>query len=171
MKRKTSIREKIEKARLVTTHKSRKSFVSGGIITDFIDIDYYFDSSAQRFYASLVFGEKAMGPPGHAHGGAIAAVLDEALGAAAWMNGLYSVTARLQIDYLAAVPIGLPVFVEAWIDTADGKKVTLAGCLQDEAGRIFCKTRSLFIEQGREKFQKMGDMPDDLFIFDASHEP
>ena len=28
-----------------------------------------------------------MGPPGHVHGGAMAAALDEAMGAVCWMNG------------------------------------------------------------------------------------
>ncbi len=167
MNYKISIRDKIKEARLVTTHKSLQSFVSGGIIDDFISIEYYFNQALRRFYATLVFGRKAMGPPGHAHGGAIAAVLDEALGAAAWMNGLYSVTARLQIDYIAAVPIGQTVFIEAWVDEEDGKKLTLNGCLMDEQQKLFCKTRSLFIEQGKEKFRAMGDMPDDLFVYDS----
>ena len=167
MKEEKSILQKIAAAERITTHKSRHSFVSSNINDDFIKTEYYFDKSIHHFYATVIFGKKAMGPPGHVHGGAIAAVLDEALGAAAWMNGLYSMTARLQIDYMAALPIDTPVFVEAWVEKQEGKKVTLNGCLKNTDGKVFSKTSSLFIKQNREKFEQMGDMPDDLFIFDS----
>ena len=44
-------------------------------------------------------GPPIEGPPGHAHGGSMAAVLDEAMGAAAWMEGHLVVAVRLATSF------------------------------------------------------------------------
>ena len=45
------------------------------------------------------FGPGCEGPPGHAHGGSQAAVLDEAMGAVAWINSHSCVAGGFQIKY------------------------------------------------------------------------
>jgi hypothetical protein len=47
----------------------------------------YFRNQDQDLVARVWFGPVTEGPPGHAHGGSIAAVLDEVLGLAAWAAG------------------------------------------------------------------------------------
>ena len=47
---------------------------------------HYFRTGPDRsLRAKVLFGPGTQGPPGHAHGGSMAAVLDEAMGGAAWM--------------------------------------------------------------------------------------
>jgi acyl-coenzyme A thioesterase PaaI-like protein len=161
------IKEKIKTAHKVTVHKTLKSFVSGGLINDFIEIEYFFDKHTKSLYSRLVFGKIAQGPPNHAHGGATAAVLDEVMGAAAWMNKLHSVTAQLKIDYIKAIPLNKEVFIEACIDKVEGKKVTIKGSLFDESGIVYAETESLFVDKGKDTFQQMGAMPEDIFTFDV----
>jgi acyl-coenzyme A thioesterase PaaI-like protein len=164
-----TFKEKIKSAKPVTTHKSLSSFVSGGLIDDFIDIKYFFDETSGSFYATVVFGEIAKGPPRHAHGGATAAVLDEVMGATAWMNRLHSMTAQLKINYLKAIPLNKEVYIETRIEKVAGKKVTIKGRIFNENETIFVETESLFIKQGKEKFQKMGQMPDELFTYGVAY--
>jgi acyl-coenzyme A thioesterase PaaI-like protein len=53
------------------------------------------------------------GPPGNAHGGVIAAALDEAMSLAIHAEGTYALTGRLEIDLRAPAPVGRFVQVEA----------------------------------------------------------
>lgn len=160
-----TISEKIKNYRPVTVHESEKSFVSGGIIEDFIQAKYFFDESNGFLYATVNFGKLAKGPPEHVHGGAIAAVLDEAMGANAWMNNLHSMTAQLKINYLKAVRLNRTFFIETWISGVSGKKVIIKGKMIDEHEIVYAETESLFIKQGKEKFHAMGNMPDELFKY------
>lgn len=164
-----TFKQKIKSAKPVTVHTSTSSFVSGGLINDFINIKYFFDESNGCVYAMVTFGEIAKGPPNHAHGGAIAAVLDEVMGATAWMNRLHSMTAQLKINYLKAIPLKKEVYIETRIEKVIGKKVTINGHIFDENETVFVKTESLFIKQGKEKFKKMGDMPDELFTYGVEY--
>jgi acyl-coenzyme A thioesterase PaaI-like protein len=164
-----TFKQKIKSAKPVIVHGSTASFVSGGLINDFIDIKYFFDEDSGCFYASVTFGEIAKGPPMHAHGGATAAVLDEVMGATAWMNRLHSMTAQLKINYLKAIPLNKEVYIETRIEKVAGKKVTIKGRIFDEDETNFVETESLFIKQGKEKFQKMGAMPDELFTYGVAY--
>lgn len=91
------------------------------------------------------FGRGAAGPPGHAHGGSIAAVLDEAMGRAAWMQGHAVVAARLTVDFRAMLPLETVVQFEAFVDVVDGRKVHTRAVLTDAAGKIIAAGNGLFI--------------------------
>jgi uncharacterized protein (TIGR00369 family) len=69
------------------------------------------------------------GHPGMAHGGVIAALLDEAIGRAltAGSPGRFMVTARLEVQYLRPIPIGSQVAVRARI-LEDHGFLALAEC-------------------------------------------
>ncbi len=56
------------------------------------------------------------GAPGYAHGGVMAAALDEAMALALHAEGLDVRTRRLEVDFRAPTPVGAFVDVEARID-------------------------------------------------------
>ncbi len=53
---------------------------------DRVRLAYFRIPGEPVLYAKAWFGKNTMGPPGHVHGGAMAATLDEAMGAVCWMN-------------------------------------------------------------------------------------
>ncbi|MBW2476490.1 MAG: PaaI family thioesterase, partial [Deltaproteobacteria bacterium] len=61
-------------------------FVSGDQTGNRFRVRYFRDQD-QALVARVWFGPVTEGPPGHAHGGSIAAVLDEVLGLAAFAAG------------------------------------------------------------------------------------
>jgi acyl-coenzyme A thioesterase PaaI-like protein len=75
-----------------------------------------------RVRSTFRFGESQQGPRNHAHGGAAAAVLDEAMGAAVWRAGHQVLAANLNVDFRQPVPLGIEVVVEAWVDKVKGRK-------------------------------------------------
>ena len=61
------------------------SFVEGDPQGDRLRIRMFVRESDCRLLSKVWFGPQAEGPPGHAHGGSQAAILDHTMGVAAWV--------------------------------------------------------------------------------------
>jgi acyl-coenzyme A thioesterase PaaI-like protein len=118
-------------------------------------VRYFLRSGDGRLVGRAWFGPGAQGPPGHAHGGAIAAVLDEAMGAAAWVAGHIAVAARLDTNFQRMVPLGTDATLEAWVEREEGRKIWTAGRLLDGDGEPFAAAGGLFIELSPERFRPL----------------
>ena len=95
-------------------------------------------------YAKAWFGRETQGPPGHVHGGAMAAVLDEAMGGVCWMNGHRTVAARISVSFLEMLKLATETIVESRIERVDGRKVYLRATLLDGEQRV-AESDGLFI--------------------------
>jgi acyl-coenzyme A thioesterase PaaI-like protein len=84
------------------------------------------------------------GPPGYAHGGVIAAALDEAMALLVHAEGQAALTGRLEIDLLAPVPVGAFVDLRAGRVGADGRRLTLESSAAIE-GRDVARARGTFV--------------------------
>lgn len=130
-----------------------RSFVSGDTESDAIRIYYYQRDSDRALCAKLWVGYGAEGPANHAHGGSMAAVLDEAMGFAAWVSGHPVVAASITINFLRSLPLERIVQVEAWVDAVEDTKVSTIGRILDAGdGRRYCEGQGLFIERPIEFF-------------------
>jgi len=118
-------------------------FVSGEPDGNRYRVRYYKDD-AQRLRARIWFGPATEGPPGHAHGGAMAAVLDEVLGLAAWAAGHSIVTGNLNVSFRNLLPLEQVVTVESDVVSAQGRKVLVHGriCLGET---VFAEAECLCI--------------------------
>jgi acyl-coenzyme A thioesterase PaaI-like protein len=85
------------------------------------------ETQRELIYCEFEFTLSEQGPPGHAHGGASAAVLDEAMGAAVWRSGLKVVLANMNLNYHKPVPLSAPLRVEAWLERTEGRKAYALG--------------------------------------------
>ncbi|MDP2055744.1 MAG: PaaI family thioesterase, partial [Acidobacteriota bacterium] len=81
-------------------------------------------------------GRETQGPPGHVHGGAMAAVLDETMGGACWMNGHRTVAAKISVSFLEMVKLETETTVESRIVRVDGRMVFVRAVLFDGARRV-----------------------------------
>ncbi len=113
--------------------KPGRSFVNDTNPNDRLRLAYFRVDGEPGLRAKAWFGPGAEGPPGFAHGGSVAAVLDEALGAAAWLSGHIVVVARLAVDMREMVPLGTDATVKAWVDRVDGRKVYCRAQLRDDS--------------------------------------
>lgn len=110
-----------------------------------VRLTYFRKPGEPTLLAKAWFGSKTMGPPGHVHGGAMAAVLDEAMGAAAWMNHHKCVAATITITFLEMLPIETEGIVEAWIDRVEGRKIHLQAKLKNPSGQTVAEGSGLFV--------------------------
>lgn len=125
-----------------------RSFVSGDPAGDRLRVAYWHDPATGELRARVWFGPGAEGPPGHAHGGSIAAVLDEVMGVCAWQQGRRVVAARLDISFLLPLPLGLDVTAKAQVTAIEGRRVTVHG----QVGH-YAKATGLFIEVRSEMME------------------
>lgn len=101
-------------------------FVSGDPDGDRFRVRY-FRNPAQQLRARIWFGPETEGPPGNAHGGAIAAVLDEVLGLAAWAAGYAIVVGNLNVSFRNLLPLEDVVTVETEVVSVAGRKIMVHG--------------------------------------------
>jgi acyl-coenzyme A thioesterase PaaI-like protein len=97
------------------------------------------------------FGNGADGPPLHAHGGAIAYVMDEAMGAAGWMSDYPVVAARLQFGYFRMTPLEVDLHLEARVLKVTEKRVEIEARLLLPTGEICVVSSGEFAILSRTK--------------------
>lgn len=124
-----------------------------------VAVKFYWDEEKKKVFADAKLGLRAQGPPGHAHGGSIFSILDEAMGGAAWMCGYPVVAAKISIDFIIMVPLEENLAVEGWVDSCEGRKVWTKGELKLSDGRIAAKAEGLFIILKIEKFSAKKPYP------------
>ena len=118
-----------------------------------LKIRYFNHQETQRFCAIVWFGPDTQGPPGHAHGGSIAAVLDEAMGFAAWYHGHRVLAGKLSIDFLRPLPVNTEVWVECEIERVEDKKIIVSGFISAPGDIIYARGDGLFVELSETQFQ------------------
>ncbi|MEI7779405.1 MAG: PaaI family thioesterase [Actinomycetes bacterium] len=98
------------------------------------------------------------GAPGLAHGGLLAAALDESMATLNWLVGAPSVTARLEIDFRRPVPVGTTLHIIASVVAADQHKVfTRAdGHLDSAGGPVAISATGLFVQVPGDHFVRHG---------------
>jgi acyl-coenzyme A thioesterase PaaI-like protein len=85
------------------------------------------------------------GPPGYAHGGVIAAALDEAMALLVFERGTFAMTGRLEIDLVAPVPVGTFVRVSARLEEERERTLELRAEAAGEDGRRLAAARGTFV--------------------------
>jgi acyl-coenzyme A thioesterase PaaI-like protein len=84
------------------------------------------------------------GPPGAVHGGVVALVFDELLGAVNACFGLGAYTGTLTIRYEALTPIGRELAFDSWVDRSEGRKVFTVGTIRAD-GVVTARAEGVFI--------------------------
>ena len=144
-----------------------RSFVSGEPEGDRLRVRYFRRERDNAFVGKVWFGPGSEGPPGHAHGGSIASVLDEAMLGAAFFSGNIGLAVRLVIDFKQMVPIGTVARFEADVDRVDDRKIVARVRLLGSLGEIFADGEGLFIKVGTEKLSKLASIVEKLPGYDS----
>lgn len=129
------------------------TFVTGDPGGDRLRVKYYVRESDGAVVAKVWFGPGTQGPPAHAHGGSVAAVLDEAMGAAVWRAGHAVLAGSLTCRFRNMIPLGTVATLAAWVERVDGRKIQARATLEDAHGTRLSEGEGLYIEVPLEKFQ------------------
>ncbi len=138
--------------------RTAESYVSGESDGRRLLVRYFRPIGAEVLKARVRFGPGSQGPPGHVHGGALAALLDEAMGFSAWIAGHRVVAAHIEVDFLALVPLGAVGTLDARIEGVNGRKVHVRARLDLPDGSVAARSTGLFLELRPEQLERLAGL-------------
>ncbi len=95
--------------------------------------------------SEFTLNEAHQGPPGHAHGGASAAILDEAMGLVVWAAGHKVAAVNLEINYHKPLPLNQPLTLETYIIEIHKRKIFSTGEIKLTDGTIAVSGRGIYV--------------------------
>ncbi|CAB4031559.1 Hypothetical predicted protein [Paramuricea clavata] len=123
-----------------------RMFTNSAELEKLFQYAFFHNAKLQCIKAVVQFGLYTRGPVGLVHGGAIATILDVAMGNCAIYSGYRSITANLNVYYKRPIPLNTTTLVEAKIDKIEGRKVFVSGAIKTVDGcAIYSTATSIFI--------------------------
>jgi acyl-coenzyme A thioesterase PaaI-like protein len=120
-----------------------------------------FSQVGDRVNARVRLSLQHQGAPGFAHGGVLAAALDDTLGTLLLLLRRPAVTAKLEVNYRRPAFVERDYVLEAWTERIDGRKLHLAAELREPDGEVVADATALFLVVELEHFRQSGrDMPE-----------
>jgi len=107
-----------------------------------------------RVEGHVSFGVPYEGPPGHVHGGFLAAAFDEVLGMAQSLTGNPGMTGTLTIRYRKPTPLLKDLVFGARVERVEGRKIITRGTVSSD-GVVTAEAEGIFIAVGHERFMSM----------------
>lgn len=102
------------------------------------------------------YGSAYEGPPGHVHGGMIAAAFDELLGYTQSLTEHPGMTGRLVVHYRQPTPLYTDLDFEGRVLRVEGRKIFTSGTLRSEE-RLLADSEGLFIRVDPGKMQALAE--------------
>ena len=106
----------------------------------------FFVDEQQTIVCRVRLPHRFEGPPGHAHGGIIATLLDEAMSKANRQFGILAMTRQMEVDYLKPVPLATPLLLTGRHIEASGRIHRCEAEITNESGTILANAKAIFIE-------------------------
>ena len=120
-------------------------FACGKNNSEGMHLRFTYDEERDLFVCRFRLGKRYTGPPGHAHGGIIATILDEAMGKVNKLRHVVALTSTITVDYLKPVPLNKPLRVESREVRVRGRYHTNAAEILNQKGEVLAHSKGLFI--------------------------
>ncbi len=117
-----------------------------------LQLKFEINEDGKSYSCEFLLDDCFVGPPGHAHGGIIAAILDEAMGKANKLKNKVALTRRLQVEYLRPVPLGQPLVAEGRVTRMKGRALYNSAELRSAKGDVLARSRGIFLAVDADKF-------------------
>jgi len=105
----------------------------------------FFTDADQNIVCRVRLAARFAGPPGHAHGGIIAALLDEAMSKVNRARGIVAMTRALDVQYLKPVPLGQPLVLTARYTGSAGRRHHIEATLAEASGHALATATAVFV--------------------------
>jgi uncharacterized protein (TIGR00369 family) len=117
-------------------------------------LNFELNESQNGFIARFQLPQRYVGPPGHAHGGIIATILDEAMGKVNKLRHVIALTREMKVEYLRPVPLGKTLIAEGHEKYVRGREHINVAELRTQSGELLARSRGKFIAIDPEKMFK-----------------
>lgn len=120
-------------------------FVCGKNNPDGMKLRFAYDAKRASFVCRFRLTKRYTGPPGHCHGGIIAAILDEAMGKVIKLRHVVALTSQIAVNYRKPVPLNQPLRVESREVKVKGRKHINKAEILNEKGEVLARAEGVFI--------------------------
>lgn len=117
------------------------------------------DDGSIHVTGDVRFGSAYEGPPGHVHGGFIAAAFDELLGATQATTGMRGLTGTLSIRYRNPTPLRAWLKLRGWVDRVEGRKIYTKATLHHD-DTLCAESEGVFIAVDFERIKALAGARD-----------
>ena len=108
-------------------------------------LKFDYDEARSCFVCRFRLDKRYAGPPGHAHGGIIATILDEAMGKVNKLRQVIALTSRITVEYLKPVPLNKLLRVDSREVSVRGRRHVNMAEIVNVKGEVLARSRGLFI--------------------------
>ncbi|MFN3762633.1 MAG: PaaI family thioesterase [Anaerolineae bacterium] len=132
---------------------SRMCFVCGRENPCGLKLKFTEDPENRVVRAEFTLPEVYQGYPGIAHGGIIAAILDEVSGRAVMLHDTHETfmaTLRLTVRYRRPTPVGTPLVAVGWVEQIGGAGAKVAGQIRLPDGTVTAEGEALLVAAPEE---------------------
>jgi uncharacterized protein (TIGR00369 family) len=112
---------------------------------DGMRLKFAYDEELDGFVCRFRLGKRYSGPPGHAHGGIIATILDEAMGKVNKLRHVVALTSQMTVNYLKPVPLHHSLRVESRELSVRGRRHVNVAEILNAKGEVLARGKALFI--------------------------
>jgi acyl-coenzyme A thioesterase PaaI-like protein len=116
-----------------------------------------------EIHCTYTFTARHEGAPGIAHGGAVAALVDDVCGGLLFVVREPAVTRKLEVEYLKPVLVGVTYDLVARVDRREGRKLFISCEGRDADGTLVFRGGGLFLVVDLSHFDKAKESGDTSF--------
>jgi uncharacterized protein (TIGR00369 family) len=120
-------------------------FACGKDNPDGMRLKFAYDEDRARFVCRFRLRKRYSGPPGHAHGGIIATILDEAMGKVNKLRQVVALTSQMTVNYLKPVPLNQSLHVESRELSVRGRRHVNVAEILNSKNEVLARGKALFI--------------------------
>ena len=138
---------------------SRMCFVCGRENPNGLHTQFYENHAEEQIVAHVKIPDSYQGYPGIAHGGIVAAILDEVSGRAIMMDAddtPFWVTAKLEIRYRDPTPTETPLEAVGWVEERRRRSAQVAGEIRREDGTVTAEISAVVVKPSAAQLEAWG---------------
>lgn len=128
-----------------TTSRKNHCFACGKDNAEGMHLEFYLDEEGRRTICEFSLSRRYEGPPGHAHGGIIATILDEAMGKVNKFHKVLALTKSMEVQYVRPVPLEQKLTVIGREQENAGKRYVNVAEISNEKGEVLARSTGTFI--------------------------
>ena len=133
------------------SHPLNHCFACGKDNPDGMHLKFFFDEEARQAICKFKLTRRYQGPPGHAHGGIIATILDEAMGKVNKLSKVVALTRNMAVEYLKPVPLRTELTVTGRGHEVNGRLHTNIAEITNSEGQVLARSTGTFVAVDMEK--------------------
>jgi uncharacterized protein (TIGR00369 family) len=120
-------------------------FACGKDNADGMQLEFFFDVDAHKAVCEFNLSVRYQGPPGHAHGGIIATILDEAMGKVNKLRNVLALTKSMNVEYKKPVPLNHVLTVTGREQQVNGREHTNIAEITNDKGEVLARSVGVFV--------------------------